>query len=330
MNFRLHQFWLLAALSWGLALNAPAQDKIVFSKPADASAEKSSAAPSGTSGGRLWSAGAYNAPHPGATSPGADLPAPPPVIYQPNPSAQDAQNKRKNWGLLTPEQIMNIKTPEQIMGLPDPKTDGKSLEEQYLLREGGARAFAQTNGRAGMVLRGNTVPFATSREEQNAFGREGQASPRVGEQRSSGGLFSRMMNGDSSAGQSKPGSSWSSVFAQPSAPKTSPAEAARMEDFRAMLEPPTPVEKPATPQNNYSAVAMRPADPYLQPQPAFNPAGKSVAPLESHVVRPVGIQPLPGVATRPTPAPAKRPSWQAQLPPWMSDKPQAHDVTHGF
>jgi hypothetical protein len=103
-----------------------------------------------------------------------------------------------------------------------------------------------------------------------------------------------------------------------------------MESFRAMLEPPATPDKPAAPQNNFSTAPARTPDPYLQAQPAFNPAGRSVAPVESHITRPVGIQPLPSVATKPTPAPAKRPTWQAQLPPWYSDKPQKPDVTHGF
>jgi hypothetical protein len=83
-----------------------------------------------------------------------------------------------------------------------------------------------------------------------------------------------------------------------------------MERFRAIMEAPAP-EKPAS-----SVFAPR-ADPYLQAQPVFNPAGRSVAPLASGISRPIGLTPLAGIG-EPPPAPPKKTSL-VQPPPWASD-----------
>jgi hypothetical protein len=61
---------------------------------------------------------------------------------------------------------------------------------------------------------------------------------------------------------------------------------------------------------------------FLQPQPAFNPAGRSIATLEEKSARPTGIQPLPGITGPIQTTPTTRPDWQAQLPPWLTDGPK--------
>jgi hypothetical protein len=52
--------------------------------------------------------------------------------------------------------------------------------------------------------------------------------------------------------------------------------------------------------------------------------------LEDKISRPKGLQPLPGIATKPVEPATKRPTWQAQLPPWLSDKPQQRDLKRGY
>jgi hypothetical protein len=103
-----------------------------------------------------------------------------------------------------------------------------------------------------------------------------------------------------------------------------------MERFRALMEPSPVPEKSATPVNNFSAAPTPVRDPFLERQPAFNPAGRQAVAVEDNVSRPTGIQPLPTLTSKPVQAPAKRPSWQAQLPPWLSDKPQTPSAVHNF
>jgi hypothetical protein len=71
-------------------------------------------------------------------------------------------------------------------------------------------------------------------------------------------------------------------------------------------------------------------DPFLEPAPVVNPAGRGIAPLDNDFSRPTGIQPLPAVST-PAPTPvATKPTWQAQLPPWMRSGPQAHNPNQNY
>ena len=313
----------MAALLLASAASAVAQQKITFSKPADTTAEKdtpSQAAPNG----QRWSIGVYNAPK-SILNNAPDSPMPRPIYYQPpSPAAQDAWNKRKNWTLLTPEQIMGLQTPEQILGLPNPNGDSKlSLEQQFLLRETRTGTSSATNGRA--MLRENAGPFAMDRDRQGPFARD--PNSRTDEGKGAAGFLTRLLNGSPSVDDRKANSAWTSVFAQPTQPKPTPAQIDSMERFRALMVPSSPPDKQVTPAG-FSPAPTR--NPYLQPQPAFNPAGRSAAPVQDNINRPTGIQPLPGTATKPAESPAKRPTWQAQLPPWMLDKPQTHNANHGF
>jgi hypothetical protein len=127
----------------------------------------------------------------------------------------------------------------------------------------------------------------------------------------------------------KQASAWSSAFARPTQAKPTSVQQADMDNFRAMLEPNSAPDKaPVSPR--FTSPSTPAADPYLQRQPAFNPAGRSVAQLEDHVSRPTGIQPLPGITGAGKPVSKARPSWQAQLPPWLSDGSQPHNQSRNF
>lgn len=136
--------------------------------------------------------------------------------------------------------------------------------------------------------------------------------------------------GDSFSGDDRQQeSAWTSVFAQPSQPKATPEQIADMDRFRAMLEPTSQPDKLVTP-TRFSADITPPSDPYLQVQPQFNPIGHSYKSLENESARPIGINPLPGLTG---PAPklvSKKPTWEAQLPPWLTDGPKAHDPGRNF
>jgi hypothetical protein len=75
----------------------------------------------------------------------------------------------------------------------------------------------------------------------------------------------------------------------------------------------------------FSTPTLPVVDPFLQPLPVVNPVGRSIAPLENEFSRPTGIKPMPGVSTLPPKPVATKPSWQAQLPPWLKDGPPAHN-----
>ncbi len=317
---------MLAALA-GAALTALAQETLIDSKLTEEPVDRANSFLGDSK--RQINAGDYNAPRQLFNNPGPSLPPPQPLIINRDPAVEDALNKRKNWMLLTPEQILGIKTPEEILGIKNPD-DAKnlSLEEKYLLRQSRAAASAATNGRAGSLLGKNEAnPFANSTEDQDYFSRGGFAQPddktRSGATRSFNQVFNPKLSDSFSGDERNRDSVWTSAFAQPTPPKITPEQLADRERFRALMEPVSPPAAPA-------GYAPPVPSPYLQPQPKFNPAGNSYSPLENNAARPTGINPLPSI-TGPAPKPVeKRPSWMAQPAPWLTDGPQARNPNRGY
>jgi len=306
------------------AVSAPAQQQqqqtIVFSKPADMPAEKAKSYLPTIS----YRVGDFNAPHLLFNNALPAPPAPRPQLnnYN-NAAALDALNRRKNWTLLTPEEILGIQTPEQILGLPD-KNAGKklSLEEQFLQRENKAASEAHVKdhpGGAAWRAMNDAGSFAAKEKpEEDASFRQPDQKPEPGTK-----FFNGFLN--ASGPEAKPdanqGSTWNTAFTQPAQPKPTTEQQADMERFRALMEP-SPPPTPMTP-TRFAAAPMPAPDPFLQAMPVVNPAGRGVAPLENSFSRPTGLQPLPGISTPPPAPAATRPSWQAQPPPWMQPGPPA-------
>jgi hypothetical protein len=319
------------------AVSVPAQQAIVFSKPADTAADTDKADSSQPGTSHLWGAGAYSAPRQlfHDYSPSLPAPAPQPLIIN-SASTQDALNKRKNWTLLTPGQIMGVQTPEQILATSDTKSSGKlSLEEQFLQRESRPAASTATNGRSMVASwRNDNNPFGGNKDGvgQNPFFQPPNSLPGNQDRPDSSRTWKQLLNpmaGNLSGGDRKQESAWNNFLGQSQTPLQTPDQLAGMERFRALMEPSSPPDKVQTPGR--LPVAAAPAvDPFLQKQPQFNPAGRPVAALEDNIGRPKGLQPLPGVSGVPITTPKTKPTWQAQLPPWMQSGPQPHDLNRNF
>lgn len=229
----------------------------------------------------------------------------------------------RNWTMLTPQEILGVPSPEKIMGLPDPNQDGsRSAAERYLAREEEKQAMSATN-----ALRQSDSLWGT---DNNPFQSQKAKLDRRADPLSQN-PSSRSLRGPSSqqsgADQERNTSSvWHSAFnvMAPQA-KPDPEQAAAMERFRAMMEPP-PAEKLPTLPGYSSAPAPAPApkpDPYLQPMPAsYNPAGRSFTPIRDNSVRPSGITPLPTITGQTPNQTAPKPKPLVDLPPWMSNDPK--------
>lgn len=319
MKFMLAHRLFLAGLLAGGVIPCAAQQTIVVSKPADLSAERANNFMDNRSS-RINND--HNAPRSlfNNLTPEAPMTPPPQYIPRQDPSVQEALNKRKNWTLLTPEEILGIPTPEQIMGVPADKTKPKlTLEEKFLLRQ----QSSATNGRvASLFSREDNNPFSRNRADRTSPFYTSDKSPTDRLSPDSDRYFDqlkKMAARDDFSAQAlkKEESPWATSFANPTAPKRTPEQLAAMERFRAMLEPTSP-----QPAMTASRSAVAAPDPYLQPQPKVNPIGRSVNSLENNSARPTGINPLPTVIGSAPKTPAKRPDWQAQPPPWTSGKPQ--------
>src|ERR1035437_6194482 len=158
MNFCPASFlarWLGLAAFIMAAWPGSAQQTIQFTKPVDQDQASTANAfmPAST---RRNSAGAFNAPAPlfGSRSPEANF------DVLPGSSSMNAANAnanamqwqkvlegKKNWMLMTPEEIFGTTTPEKIMGITDPKENPKlSLVERFLLRQDQLAGGGTTNG----------------------------------------------------------------------------------------------------------------------------------------------------------------------------------------
>jgi hypothetical protein len=326
-----HNFWLPVALLLTAAVSVPAQQTIIFSKPSDLSADKANSFMAGPQ--KTGGAGDFGAPKSifNNVSPGDFAAPPPPVVNPLNPSVIEALDKRKNWTLLTPEQILGIQTPEEIMGVKTKKDQQKlTLEEKFLLRQSDQQNLEATNGRPGAAFwraESDNGPFG-SQNKNDAFSDARRGQPGGGKE----DYFKQFLNdGAEPAGGADhpPASAWTSAFAQPSQPKQTPEQIAVMERFRALMEPSSPPEQPSV-QTRFGAGAGHAVDPNLEILPVINPAGHSILPLLNNSTRPMGIKPLPTVATPAPVAPPVRPSWEAQLPPWLRSGPPQHSINPGY
>lgn len=316
--------WRGVAVWTMLCLPAAAQQTIQVSKPADQDSAMANA------DHKLPSA--FNAPtslfdHGPAASFDV-LPGSPQPVFNPNATQwQKVLENRKNWALMTPEQILGVPTPETILGVTDPQEEKLSPEERYLQRQ--ERQERQSQKEAANVLQsadarlwhsdGTAGPFQTLNnnsqfpEAPDVSGR----NPAVPNLNKNFSPFFNQSPKNLADMNRRMDSPWASPFESPEPlPKTTPEQLAGMERFRALLMQSSPApEKTPAPAIFSSQPATSP-DPFLQPLPAFNPAGHSFATFGNDISKPVGLAPLAGVS-KPFAASAQK----APLvlpPPWLS------------
>jgi hypothetical protein len=247
---------------------------------------------------------------------------PPPASSADQQQMKQLLGDRKNWTLMTPEEIFGMpatQKPAERDALGQEKK--QSQLERYLERENQSltgRTNGWQNNRVNSPwdlahAQDRTKPFDSRRNDTT------DASQNFDLNR----LFNGRRNIDANASQNG-NVSWD-TFSTP-APQT-PAkpnleQEAAMERFRQLLEPsPAPVAE-SSPNSRFFSAPKPAADPFIT-QPGFvaNPAGASFTPLSSGIKRPSGLTPLPGITT-PVSHPTTAPSWAPQPPPWASQTPQ--------
>jgi len=334
MNFNPPRFMIRCAFGTVLAaaFSAAAQQAIIYSKPTETPEEPANAFLPNLDSRLQGRASQFNAPKQLFNFNSPDPVLPPPQMPQlPNQSLKDELDRRRNWTLLTPQEIWGLPTPEKILGLPDPTGDDKlSVTERYLHRRELAAAVSATNAmrQPGFsLLQDDDNPFAPKKQRDwNNPDRENDATATLptGPDQASRKFFDRLVTAPANspfAPDQTADSTWSSAFNQP-APPAKPnldqlAARDRYADFLNQLSAP---EKSPTP-TRFAPAPLPAPDPNLQPVPVFNPLGRTFSTLQDDVARPKGITPLPGL-TGPYVAPSTSKKTQAQLPPWLSKDPQ--------
>ncbi len=262
--------------------------------------------------------------------PAAAPPPPGALMISPAEQAQlqDLSDRRKNWILMTPAEILGATTPEKILGIQEHDAAGqpKNLTalERYTERQN-QMPSANTNA----FQNGDSSPawdFSRNRRNQSDVfnpingGLENPASlenPPPDSEPDNRTLARKSQN-----------DGWSKLLGSPTPlPAPNAAQQLNLERFRQLLgSSPSPAPA-ATPSSNDKMFSLLEMSPDVKPgQPLLNPIGASFTPLNSGVGKPASLPTLPSywglsyTSSRPVAV------WAPQPPPWMSAEQQPFAV----
>jgi hypothetical protein len=258
-------------------------------------------------------------------SSGKSLPAFDILPGSPQPSLSPEQvrqwqkllDNRKNWTLMTPEEILGVPTAAKILGVPDPDDDQNlSATERYIKRMNReSKAVSATN--------------ALGAEDDSWLGSDAKKDQRKIQP---GGIFDNQIWGNApkqtdierQAAEQKTESIWTSAFPHPmQAPKPDPQQLAEKERFEILLGTAAPPKPPGEVMLSTKPI-LPVVDPNMQVLPEANAAGGTFSSLRDNASRPIGIMPLPSITARPRPISTRvQESYAPKLPPWMSSGPPA-------
>ena len=307
-GFNLRRWAVVVALAAGnvfcSAQPAPSAGSVLFSKPSDGvinAPESNDNVPVDHSSDRALRGFNSTAP--------SSLPSATPDF---NPALQKQKDQRAKWTLMTPEEIMGIQTPEEIFGVnTEDQNRNLSPEERYLRREEKAKVSAANDEMRDLENPShNYVGLFDRADNQNPkLSRQDEADP---------GAFSRMFNSSEASPFSRNGGSLGFArAASVSAAEKSKVEkdqAAEMARFRNLIG-----EVPETPN---PALTLPHLDntPVPQPLSAFDEFGRPATIHTVDLSKPEGLTLPPeivGYAAQPRKL--KKPSWEPQSPPWLTE-----------
>jgi hypothetical protein len=334
------RLWLLLAGAAGMvALSAPAQasrregQSILFSSPDNdevaTNVPSLSAKPPVLSGfAAAVQAPVFNFQPVPQTAP-LPMPSAPMVSAAGAAELQRQLDERKNWTMLTPEEILGLPTPEKMLGLPERDDAGQpkneTVAERFFERQESQHNASTNNNAAG----NSTAQWNLSDSQPRPF--NPASSIPANNYPGNTTLMDQFLNGksdnNSAATSQNPDLNWPKLFSSSATPATpTPEQQAAAAEFQKLLEPRSsaPAAADASPGDTIFSTLKNPSvpDPVLG-QPTVVPIGLSLTPLSSGISTPVGVTPLPALSGQTTkPATPAAPEWKPQLPPWMLSTPQ--------
>jgi hypothetical protein len=232
---------------------------------------------------------------------------------------QELLDRRKNWMLLTPAEILGATTPEKIMGIQERDAAGRPKNltalERYTARRDqtppvnpNTNAFSTWNFPYKQPDALNSIPG-------------GLGSPN----NMAGSLFNPVPDNQIFAGQNG-NNNWSKLFGSPSpSPVVTVAQQTDMERFRQLLKPgSSSTAAAATPllsgiKNSLPQTALSSG----LGQSALTPVGASFTPLNTGIGKPAEMPKLPSIWSLSLTSPPSAAAWAPQPPPWLSPTPQS-------
>jgi hypothetical protein len=237
---------------------------------------------------------------------------------------QDLSDRRKNWILLTPAEILGTTTPEKILGIHEYDAAGRP---KYLT------AMERYTERRNQILAANTNAFQNGNSSPAWNFSQNRRDPSDVFNPNNGGLeipalmanplFNSKPDDRTLARQGQNGGE-SKLFGSPTPlPAPDPAQQMNMDRFRQLLgssPSPSPAATPSLNDKMFSRPEMSP-DIKLG-QPSLNPMGALFPPLNSSVGKPASLPTLPSALGLSYTSSRPAAAW-AQQPPWMSTDPLA-------
>ena len=281
--------------------------------------------------------GTLRAPQPFSFSgPPVDMPLLPGVpVVSPAEALQmqDLLDKRKNWMLLTPAEILGATTPEKILGIQEHDAAGRPKNltalERYTERQNqtpqvntNTDAFPTWNFSDKQPNTSNSIPGGLGSPDNMASS-----------------LLNPAPNNQIFAGKNG-NNSWSKLFGSPSrSPVVTMQQQTNMDLFRQLLKPgSSATATPTTPSSSTAAPTTSSLSDIIKislPQTALSsgfgqsvltPVGASFTPLNSGIGKPAEMPKLPSIWSLSLTSPPSAAAWAPQQPPWLSLTPQPFTI----
>jgi hypothetical protein len=231
---------------------------------------------------------------------------------------QDLLDRRKNWMLLTPAEILGAATPEKILGIQEHDAAGRPKNltalERYTERQNqtppvntNTNAFPTWNFSDKQPDTLNSIPGGSGSPDNMASS-----------------LLNPAPDDQTFAGQNE-SNNWSKLFGSPSpSPVVTMAQQTDMDRFRQLLKPgSSSTAAAATP--SLSGIKIPLPQTALSSglgQSALTPVGASFTPLNSGIGKPAEMPKLPSIWSLSLTSPPSAAAWAPQQPPWLSPTPQ--------
>jgi hypothetical protein len=237
---------------------------------------------------------------------------------------QDLSDRRKNWILLTPAEILGTTTPEKILGIHEYDAAGRP---KYLT------AMERYTERRNQMLAANTNAFQNGNSSPAWNFSQNRRDPSDVFNPNNGGLeipalmanplFNSKPDDRTLAKQGQNGGE-SKLFGSPTPlPAPDPAQQMNMDRFRQLLGSSPSPSPAATPSLNDKMFSLPEMSPDIKlGQPSLNPMGALFPPLNSSVGKPASLPTLPSALGLSYTSSRPAAAW-AQQPPWMSTDPLA-------
>jgi hypothetical protein len=236
---------------------------------------------------------------------------------------QDLSDRRNNWILLTPAEILGVTTPDKILGIQKHDAAGqpKNLTAMERYNE---RQNQMLSASSNTVQNGDSSPawnFSRNRRDASDWFNSIKGEPENTAARpappDNSGPYNQILT------RQNQNDSRSKLFGSPTPPPVpNAAQQTSLERFRQLLGSSLLPAPAATPSANDKMFSLQGMSSDVNPgQSSLNPIGASFTPLSSGIGKPADLPTLPGAwlsytSSRPAAA------WAPQPPPWMSPDPQ--------